>query len=70
MRVPFIGKLRLAKDFIQELYVHMGFQKPSAYQTVLDLLFEEGYLKKLMIGQRKWSRRGAHLKEDMKGETL
>ena len=42
IRVSFTGKIRLAKDFIQELYVHMGFQKPSAFKTVIDLRFEDG----------------------------
>lgn len=41
----FTGKLRLAKDFIEELYIHMGFQKPSAFRTVLDFQFNEGALQ-------------------------
>jgi hypothetical protein len=41
----FSGKLRLAKDFIEELYIHMGFQKPSAFRTVLDFQFSEGKLQ-------------------------
>lgn len=44
MLVSFTGKLRLAKDFIDELYIHMGFQKPSAFRKVLDLSFENGLL--------------------------
>ncbi|MBS0592007.1 MAG: hypothetical protein JSR84_00910, partial [Proteobacteria bacterium] len=35
--VPFTGKIRLAKDFIEELYIHMGYQKPTAFKTVLDM---------------------------------
>jgi hypothetical protein len=46
VRVPFSGTLRIARDFIQEHYVHMGFQKPSAYKTVLDLTFNLGELEK------------------------
>lgn len=42
VRTSFSGKLRLAKDFIRELYVHMGFQKPSAFRTVLDVTLKEG----------------------------
>jgi len=42
IRVSFTGKIRLSKDFIQELYVHQGFQKPSAFKTVIDLKFEDG----------------------------
>jgi hypothetical protein len=40
--ISFSGKIRLAKDFIEERYIHMGFQKPSAYETVIDLIFEDG----------------------------
>jgi hypothetical protein len=44
--VPFTGKMRLGKDFMQEFYVHMGFQKPSAFKTVLDLTLDWGRLLK------------------------
>lgn len=40
--VSFTGKLRIAKDFIEEYYVHMGFQHPTAYKTVLDLSLKKG----------------------------
>ena len=40
--VDFTGKIRLAKDFIQDLYIHMGYQKASAFETVLDISFENG----------------------------
>ncbi|SCA55928.1 conserved hypothetical protein [Candidatus Terasakiella magnetica] len=40
--IPFSGQIRLAKDFIDELYVHMGFQAPSSYQTVFDVNIENG----------------------------
>jgi hypothetical protein len=40
--VPFTGNLRIGKDFISELYIHMGYQKPTAFGTVLDIRLEEG----------------------------
>jgi hypothetical protein len=40
--VPFTGKIRLAKGFIRELYVHAGFQMPSAFTTVVDLTLQDG----------------------------
>ena len=40
--VRFTGKIRLAKDFIDDLYIHMGFQKPTAYKTVLDITLKSG----------------------------
>ncbi len=42
LSVNFTGKIRIAKDFIEELYVHMGFQKPTAFKTVLDITLQEG----------------------------
>jgi hypothetical protein len=29
-----------AKDFIQDLYVHMGFQAPTSYEKVIELTIE------------------------------
>lgn len=40
--VPFTGRIRLAKDFIEELYIHMGYQKPTAFKTVLDITLKDG----------------------------
>ena len=40
--VPFTGKIRLAKDFLREFYIHMGYQKASAYETVYDITIENG----------------------------
>jgi hypothetical protein len=42
MAVAFTGKLRLARGFIKDLYIHMGFQKPTAFRTVYDLSLKEG----------------------------
>lgn len=44
VNVPFTGKIRLAKDFIQKFYVHMGFQKPTAFKTVLDITLKNGQI--------------------------
>lgn len=40
--IPYTGSLRLARDFIQEYYVHMGYQKASAYRTVIDAVVDQG----------------------------
>jgi hypothetical protein len=40
--VPFSGKIRLGKGFIQDLYIHMGYQKPTAFKTVLDITLKDG----------------------------
>jgi hypothetical protein len=47
LHVLFTGQMRLAKDFIWELYVHMGFQKPSAFKTVMDLTFDDGRIMEI-----------------------
>jgi hypothetical protein len=39
---PFTGRLLIAKNLIQDQYVHMGFQKPVAYKTVIELVVEDG----------------------------
>ena len=62
--VSFTGKLRLAKDFIDELHIHMGFQKPSAFRKVLDLSFEDGLLKNVKDRSVEMEqKRGAFKKE-------
>ncbi len=42
VQVPFTGRLRLAKGFIADLYVHMGYQKATAFKTVYDITLENG----------------------------
>jgi len=38
----FTGRLLIARNLVQDQYVHMGFQKPAAYKTVIELVVEEG----------------------------
>ncbi|MHA1202959.1 MAG: hypothetical protein ACTSQ4_10625 [Candidatus Heimdallarchaeaceae archaeon] len=44
IKLGFSGKIIIAKNFIQEMYVHMGFQRPTAYRTVIELEFDQGKL--------------------------
>jgi hypothetical protein len=44
LEVPFNGSIWLGKDFINSQYVHMGFQSPTAYRTMLKFDFEEGII--------------------------
>jgi len=37
LKSNFTGSILLAKDFIQSMYVHMGFQRPITYETVIEL---------------------------------
>ncbi|ODG97124.1 MULTISPECIES: hypothetical protein [unclassified Nostoc] len=60
---PFAGRIRLGKDFIQELYVHMGYQKPTAYETLLEFAFEVGKLVSMQdISDENSKNRGAFKK--------
>jgi hypothetical protein len=34
----------IAADFIQELYVHMGFHPAWKYRSVFEMIFSEGHL--------------------------
>lgn len=44
LKINFTGQIRLARDFIDEMYVHMGYQKPSSFKTVLDITLKDGEL--------------------------
>ncbi|TXT60873.1 MAG: hypothetical protein BAJALOKI2v1_70025 [Promethearchaeota archaeon] len=43
-KIAFTGSIWLAKDFIRSEYVHMGFQSPTAYKTVIKFDFEGGVI--------------------------
>lgn len=63
--VGFTGGMLLAKDFIQELYVHMGFHAPWKYREVQELIFEGGR----MISARDCSLLAAQMRERMKARA-
>jgi hypothetical protein len=42
LKTKFSGTILLGKDFIQEMYVHMGFQSPESYMTVIELEIKNG----------------------------
>ena len=42
--VAYTGGLLLARDFIKELYVHMGFHPAWKYRNVHELVFRDGEL--------------------------
>ena len=44
LKTQFTGKILIAKDFIDSMYVHMGFQSPISFETVIELKFKEGNL--------------------------
>ena len=69
--VPFTGKIRLAKDFIEELYIHMGYRKPTAFETVLDITLEDGRVVEIKDrSQEMEQKRGAFKKHYESGNML
>ncbi|MGY5871916.1 MAG: hypothetical protein RTV72_06715 [Candidatus Thorarchaeota archaeon] len=42
LKTKFSGTILLAKDFISEMYVHMGFQSPESFRTVIEIHVKDG----------------------------
>ncbi|MFX0108263.1 MAG: hypothetical protein ACFE7R_08270 [Candidatus Hodarchaeota archaeon] len=42
LKTRFTGSMLLGRDFIQGMYVHMGFQRPIAFRTVLEIHVQDG----------------------------
>jgi hypothetical protein len=71
LKVDFTGSILLAKDFIQSMYVHMGFQRPMAFETVVEINIENGTIvhikdlsKKMAVKRKKDIQRGARPNSD------
>jgi len=43
-RMPYTGGILVARDFIEELYVHMGFHPAWKYREAHELVFRDGCL--------------------------
>jgi hypothetical protein len=63
--LDFTGSILIGKDFIDEMYVHMGFQRPITYRTVYELTFENGYLIKTLNKSEEMKRK--RLEDSQKG---
>jgi hypothetical protein len=69
--IPFTGKIRIAKEFIKELYIHMGFQKPTSFRTVLDISLEHGRIveiENMSVGMK--SKRGRFVSRYEEGNMV
>ncbi len=55
-KLPFTGRLLIAKGFIKSLYVHMGFQRPVAYRTVIELVIKEGDVLEIIDHSKHYRR--------------
>lgn len=47
LKTKFTGSILLGKDFISEMYVHMGFQSPESFKTVIDIELSDGNIIKI-----------------------
>lgn len=50
--IPFSGRIRLAKDFINQPRVNVAYQKALAFKTVFDITLKEGHV--VEIRDRSW----------------
>ena len=64
LKTEFTGKILIAKDFIRSMYVHMGFQSPISFQTVIEFQFIEGNL----IGKNDLSKKMKELRKKGKSD--
>lgn len=48
IKINYTWGILIGKDFLDEYYIHMGFQRPYAYKTVKELIFENGRLIKVV----------------------
>ena len=44
LSIPYTGKLLLGDKFLDEYYIHMGFQRPFAYEVLVEFVLENGKL--------------------------
>lgn len=69
--VPFTGKIRIAKDFFRDCYVHMGFQHATAYATVVDLTLKDGQVLAVQDRSEEFAaRRGEFKKRFESGDPV
>jgi len=59
--VAFTGALLIGKDFIGSMYVHMGFQKPTSFGTVVQLIMDRGRI----VAETDFSEKIAAMREAM-----
>jgi len=47
LKIDFSGGILVARDFIDSLYVHMGFHPAWKYRTVFELIFDQGDVEEI-----------------------
>jgi len=61
--IPFTGKIRIAKEFIREHYIHMGYQKGTAFKTVLDITLRWGRVVEIKDRSKEMEQKHGEFKE-------
>lgn len=69
LRVPFSGELRLAKGFIEKLYIHMGYQNATSFKTVLDLTLDNGKVISVKNRSREMKQKRKAFKKHFESEN-
>jgi hypothetical protein len=64
IEIPFTGGLLAGKDAIGGMYVHMGFQKPHTFETLLEFRFEDGKLISAADLSAKMAAIRQHIREE------
>lgn len=44
IKMPYTGKIVVGKDFMNEYYIHMGYQRAWSYKELKELVFKDGVL--------------------------
>lgn len=65
----FTGTLRIAKELIRELYIHMGYQKGTAYEKLLEFQWEHGNLISVKDLSEENSRKRGQFKEKTENQS-
>ena len=42
IKIPYTGKIVVGKDFLQQYYIHMGYQRAWSYETLREFIFDGG----------------------------
>lgn len=48
IKMPYTGKIVVGKDFMQEYYIHMGYQRAWSYKVLKEFVFKEGVLREVV----------------------
>lgn len=66
LHMDFTGGILMARGFIQQLYIHMGFHPAWKYETIFELIFSQGHV----LDTRDVSTEMAELRDKMTRQPL